>query len=103
MSGGFALTGELGYATVERILRDASGLFAEGTPVVIDLAEVARADSAGIALLLEWRRRAREAGVSLKFAHPPTQVRAIAGVAGVDGVLFEEPKPRSEAVRIDNQ
>ncbi len=58
-------------------------LVAGNGPVTVDLAGVTLADSAGIALLVEWHQRARAAGRALAFANIPDQVRKIIHVSGL--------------------
>ncbi|HUL12659.1 MAG TPA: STAS domain-containing protein [Methylococcaceae bacterium] len=83
----FALDGELSFASVGIALKNTAKLLASSTETVFDLAGIARADSAGVALLLEWRRRAKEAGIKLHYVNLPPQLLAIARVAGVDDLL----------------
>lgn len=88
-SGNFELLGELSFASVGRALKKTTRLFSGSSHTIFDLSGVVRADSAGIALLLEWQRRAQEAGVRLEYSHPPAQLLAIARVAGVDGIFLD--------------
>lgn len=83
----FTLEGELSFASVGVALKSTAGLFASSSETVFDLAGIVRADSAGVALLLEWQRRAKEAGIKLSFVNLPPQVQAIARVVGVDDIL----------------
>jgi len=52
--GRFVLTGEMTFDTAERILRASEIPFEEHTRIEVDLSGVEKADSAGLALLLEW-------------------------------------------------
>ena len=74
--------GELSFATAVPLLEqlDASA----GT---LDLAQVTRADSAGIALLLELTRRARARKAELAIVNANEQVRSLAKFFGVDSLL----------------
>ena len=83
----FVLDGELSFASASLALKDTAKLFASPSEKVFDLAGIIRADSAGVALLLEWRRRAREAGLKLHYVNLPSQLQAIARVVGVDDIL----------------
>ncbi|WP_297527557.1 STAS domain-containing protein [Thiohalobacter sp.] len=80
--------GELGFATVTSALAGTEPLFdaGEGT-LVFDLSGVERADSAGLALLIEWMRRARRAGRAVRFLNLPPQMLEIARAASLDRVL----------------
>lgn len=54
---------------------------------VFDLGGVRAVDSSGVALLLAWQRRAREAGRKLSFINVPPNVDALVNLYGLDGVL----------------
>lgn len=85
MSSAPALHGEL-------TLRNLPALLAGRTPVisgVLDLSAVSNGDSAGLAYLLELKRRARRAGQPLQFINPPAQLRALAGFFKLEPALFE--------------
>jgi len=82
-----AVVGELTFATVPALARGAVP-FPEGETVwEVDLSGVARADSAGLVLLVAWVREARRRGAELRILHVPDQLRAIARVSGVSGLL----------------
>lgn len=57
----------------------------------VDLSGVTRADSAGLALLLELARDARAAGRELRCTHAPEQLTRLAGFFGVTDVLALSP------------
>lgn len=54
---------------------------------VFDLGGVIAADSSGVALLLAWQRRARDAGHRLTFINVPDNVRKLTALYGVDTLL----------------
>ena len=60
--GRFELSGDVGFADAARLLASGDAAFAGLERVEVDLARVARVDSAGLALLLEWSLAARAAG-----------------------------------------
>lgn len=85
--GRFGVQGELLVGTVGALWREAGERFAGQPFLRIDLAGVKRADSAGVALLVEWVREARLRGQDLKFTNAPAQVLTIIRTAGLDRVL----------------
>lgn len=85
--GEYALSGVLTFATASAALREAAPLFRSGAELRFDLSGVARADSAGVGLLIEWLRLAHAAGCQLRFAHLPESLRAMMRVGGVQGML----------------
>ena len=58
---------------------------------VIDLKRVEAVDSAGVALLLAWKRRAAAEGKPLTFAHLPPSLASLAQLYGVEDLLVAEP------------
>lgn len=86
--GSIAITGLLTFQTVPGFLEQSAHWLAEGhEPLTVDLSAVERADSAGLALLLEWRRLARAAGRELRYVNPPEQVRHLVRVNGLSEAL----------------
>lgn len=86
-AGHWKLSGELGFGTVSRLLKDARTEFSGGNAIEIDLSGVTRADSAGLALLVEWLRVAERSGNSLGFVNMPAQMQSIARICGLDDIL----------------
>jgi len=71
------ISGNLDAASVPARLRESARWFKADHELTIDLADVSRADSAGVALLLDWLRQAQTARTQLAFANAPEQMRAI--------------------------
>ena len=65
-------------------------LFSDQNSFTIDLKNVDRADSAGVALLVRWQREAALAQKKIVFKNIPSQMLAIARVSGVDELLMLE-------------
>ncbi len=83
----YVVSGELTFATVPAAWRETQNLFVNGQSLHFDLAKVERADSAGIALLIEWLRLARQRGARISYEHMPAQILAIARVTGLEALL----------------
>ena len=81
------LRGEVVIASVPKLLTEAEGLFAGGPQIVVDLAEVTRVDSSGLALMLEWLQLARAQNISLRFRNIPSSLLRIARLSNVEGLL----------------
>lgn len=79
------LTGELTLATITTLLADLTQF--SQFPQVVDLGEVTHTDSAGVALLIELRRRTREHPII--FRNIPSQMLSIANVCGVQELLTQ--------------
>jgi len=86
--GRFRLVGELTFATVMALWREGTAQLTGGDgPLTVDLGQVERADSAGLALLIEWTREAERAKRPIQFHNVPRQMREIARVSSLDGIL----------------
>ena len=82
--GHYEIRGQLTFETVPRYFSHTPQMFPGGHgPVTVDLAGVTLADSAGIALLVEWQQQARVANRALQFANIPEQVRKVIHVSGL--------------------
>ncbi|MBA1146094.1 STAS domain-containing protein [Ectothiorhodospiraceae bacterium WFHF3C12] len=85
--GQFVLEGNLSIESVPRLWERTNGAFHDVPALTIDLGQVERADSAGLALLIDWTRRARDNGQDIRFTNLPDQMLAIARVSGLDTML----------------
>ena len=85
--GRWLLEGELGFATVPAILAHPGADIGDTTDIEVDLKGVTRADSAGLALLVEWLRESERAGRRIAFVNVPPQLLSIARVCGLDEIL----------------
>jgi len=54
---------------------------------VIDCGDISQADSAGLAVLLDWLAEARRAGKALHFERLPEGLLRLARISAVDGML----------------
>ena len=85
--GRFALTGEMTFETAERILLASEEPFEQHTRIEVDLSGVEKADSAGLALLLEWITWANHTVREIRYQSMPERVLAIAKTTEVDSLL----------------
>ena len=85
--GRFALSGSMSFDTAEAILRDSEEPFEQHTRIEIDLSGVTDADSAGLALLLEWITWANHTVREIRYIDTPERIRAIARTTEVDNLL----------------
>lgn len=86
--GVLMVEGELSFATVNTLLEQSRPLLAAaGSSLVMELARVGRVDSAGLALLTQWMRMAKEQNVAIAFRHVPEQLLAIAHASELDEIL----------------
>ncbi len=85
--GHWLLEGDLSFSSVPAVLKSSKKDFADSREVQVDLRGVTRADSAGLALLVEWLRESERAGRVITFTNVPQQLLAIARLCGLDGIL----------------
>lgn len=82
------VSGDLNAASVPALLDDATALFQQaGEQFSVDLADVTRADSSGLALLIDWMRSARRDNQQLSFRRIPAQLLEMARVSGIESLL----------------
>jgi len=85
--GRFELSGEMSFGTADRILRASDTAFRNHEHVQVDFSGVGKADSAGLALLLEWKAEARRRSRRIDYAAIPDSVLAIAQTTEVQHLL----------------
>ena len=85
--GRFAISGDMTFATAEKLLKVAESAFEEHTRLEIDLADVTATDSAGLALLLEWVTWANHSVREISFENVPEKILAIAKTTEVEPLL----------------
>ncbi|MCX4187954.1 STAS domain-containing protein [Methylophaga sp. OBS4] len=83
----FRVSGELSLDSAAAAMTAAEDLFNSTAELDIDLAEVSRSDSAGLALLIAWMRQAKQSEKTISFRHLPAQMLAIAKASGLDEFL----------------
>ena len=76
-------TAAAGYETGRRCLSALSA----GTQVHFDCGGLAEADSAGLAVLIEWKAEAKRRAIALHYSNLPVSVGGLAGISGVEALL----------------
>ncbi len=82
--GLFLIEGSLTFATIDKQTLKSSAFLAPGKDVTIDLGNVANTDSAGLALMIEWLKIARNRRAHLHFQNIPKQLLTLAKLSGFD-------------------
>ena len=85
--GRFAIKGELTYATAAMLLEQSKDKFADHAVIKVDMSEVTRSDSAGLALLLEWVNWAKHFVREIRYFNIPRPISAMAEISEVDDML----------------
>lgn len=81
--GCYRLSGDLGFQAAAGILARGSAAFAGRPSVHVDLSRLTDADSAGLAVLLEWVREALLDGRDIRFVRLPRRLADLARISGV--------------------
>jgi phospholipid transport system transporter-binding protein len=87
--GRFQASGVLGYATAGRALPVGLALIPKDSTCTIDLAAVTEADSAGLAVLVEWLATAKSRGTVIHYEAIPAQILAVARISDLESLLTD--------------
>jgi phospholipid transport system transporter-binding protein len=85
--GRFRVSGVLDASTAAEILEESEARFAQAPKIDVDLCGVGESDSAGLALLIEWLRIAKQSGKEIHFANLPAQIEALARISEVEDLI----------------
>lgn len=85
--GAVVLAGALVFDTVPDALSRSLAVLVASGPLVVDFGGVTHADSAALALIVEWRRIAEGRGVTLELLNLPPQLRALAAATGLEELV----------------
>ena len=87
-AGVVRIDGDLTVETVPQLYREGRRLIEQSAAgLQIDLAGVARADSGGLALLVDWLATAAQRGRSLRYVNLPATLQALARLSEVTALL----------------
>lgn len=90
-NGRFKVHGALNADTVTDLLERSKAAFRGVTELDLDLSGVPEGDSAGLALLIEWLRLAKQQKQKLRFSNIPVQIAALARISEVETLLTGRP------------
>ena len=86
-SGIFHIYGELSFHTVQRLLGCGEEFFRDANEIKINFTEVTHCDSAGLALLIEWKRFAEKSNKTIQFQSLSKQLLNMAKISGFGEML----------------
>lgn len=81
------LEGPLDFDSVSHLLAAGAALLRRPGPFQIDLSGVTSANSAGLALLLEWMDLARSRGIDIVYTNLPESLLRIAAFSNLTALL----------------
>ena len=82
-SGVLHVEGDMTFATANMLLGQSLPWLAKQRTPQVDLSAVGRIDSAGLALLCEWKRRYH----TLQFHHLPDKIMGMITLSGLGAIL----------------
>ncbi len=85
--GVFYLNGELDRETVPLFWQQQQQQMPQQSTVVLDLSELTRVDSAGMAMLIHIAQNYQKAGGTLTIANPPQQLVTLLRLSHAEGLL----------------
>lgn len=80
------VSGDINFETAVSLWSDSLPLLTQDK-LTFDFSGVSSSNSAGLALLLEWVKYAKQNNKVIQLENLPAQIVSIAGVAGVDGIF----------------
>lgn len=82
--------GKMTFTTVPDLLKHSKTKFdAAGTEIIFDLEKVKHVDSAGLALMLELLRLAKNANKNIKFVKIPPQLQNLTEITGLSQIIIQ--------------
>lgn len=85
------VSGDINFVSAASLWNDSLPLLSKAKELIFDFSGVTHANSAALALLIEWIKYAKQTNKSISFIKLPDQLRSIAAVGGVDKLLMEIP------------
>lgn len=82
------LSGVLNFDSVASLAQDTEHLFADYNNIIIDLSGITYVNSAGLALLLNWKQLAEASNKTLQISGTPEKLLNIARISELESVLY---------------
>ncbi len=83
-SGQLLVDSDLTFRSIDGRSVESFAFLKAGKDITMDLSRVANADSAGLALMIEWIKYTRNRRTSLHFKNVPEQLITLAKLSGFD-------------------
>ena len=101
--GRFRVSGVLDASTAREMLEESEARFEQFAGLDIDLGGVGESDSAGLALLIEWLRLARQWQKEIRFENVPAQIEALARISEVEDLIGGSEKKETKEQEEKNE
>jgi phospholipid transport system transporter-binding protein len=86
--GYYIVDGDLTFSAMDKKTVNSFAFLTGHKEITIDLGGVGNADSAGLALMLEWVKLSRSRKMSLRFRNIPQQLLNLAKLSGIDKLSY---------------
>ena len=84
----FVLSGDLDFQNVLSVFEKGLKQFNSQRELVFNFAGLKTSNSAAIALMVEWLKRAKQQNKSIQFRNVSPQLQSIAKVAGLEKIIL---------------
>ena len=84
--GVFVIEGDLTFASIDKDTLKSLDFLTASKTITLDLSQVVVTDSAGLALIIEWLKYARNKRIQIRVKNIPEQLRKIAKLSGLDKI-----------------
>ncbi len=86
-NGRLIVSGDLNFSTVVELWRESLSLFSSLSTLDFDLSNIHSSNSAGVALIIEWIKYAKNKNKVITFLNVPQQLESIISAAGIKKIL----------------
>jgi phospholipid transport system transporter-binding protein len=86
--GCFIVDGDLTFSAMDKNTVTQFSFLSGHKEITIDMGGVGNADSAGLALMLEWIKYSRSRKIALRFRNIPQQLLNLAKLSGIDKLSY---------------
>jgi phospholipid transport system transporter-binding protein len=83
----FVISGELNFTSVVMLWNESLPYLQKASQLNFDFTDVKNCNSAGIALMLEWVKYAKQNHKTIRFNNIPRQLKSIINVSGIAETL----------------
>ena len=83
-AGTYCVEGDLTFSGINKNAIKSYDFLKSAKKICIDLTKVNSADSAGLALLIEWIKHSKVYNTDLTYKNIPHQLHTLAGLSGLD-------------------
>lgn len=83
----FLISGDLSFSNVMSVYRKSLLQSQQCPELTFDFSQLKSSDSAGLALIIEWIKLARQLNKPVRFTHLSADIMSIAKAAGIDGMF----------------